>query len=1222
MDSGMSFLFALLAIAAFVLAVAANRRAKALTAEVDQLRTNLSDLHRWVRQYWRQTVAAAPEAGASFTEPVAESAASSVAGLRSPVAGETGLPTTTPPLEVVKPTPAVPPNPEPIVVPIAASYAASPATGDRRPATQSATEPATESAREPTVVPLPAAARESVPPAKPKPPKQPFDWEALVGVKLFSWIAGIALVLAAIFFLRYSVEHGWLSPTVRATIGLLTGIALLVVCELRIARDYTFTVNALDGAGIAILYATLFAIHALWHLMPSTAVFGLMLVVTAVAVMLSIRRDSIFIALLGLLGGFATPALLSSGENRAIGLFSYLLLLNVGMAWVATSKRWPVLTAITVVFTAIYQWAWITKYLTPGQLPLAAAIFIVFGATAAASLWVGRKHDDKQPTFDTAALAGATLPLLFAVVASAVPAYASRYTVLFAFLLMVMIGLSLIAIFRGPQWLHTLGGATAVIVFAIWTSVSYTTNAWPVILAWVSAFVLAQLVASHFMPSTKLTVAPLLFFMFPALASLDRATATPYLLFGTLFVLFAIVCAYALMHSVPALYFVAAFLTIAAEAVWSAKYLAPERLLQALTIYGVFALFFLGIPIVAKRMGRRFATGPANTVLLFCVIGMLFFLAAGPVAKSALWGLALLLAVVNAGALAEARSTSHPVFAAAGILLSWIVIAVWCATSISIGNLVPALAVIGGFALLVLAGNVWASRDADDFGNATFLALAGHMFLLAIAAQKSLSIPPWPLFAVLFVLDLAIGVAAIYARRDKLMVAAMAASQFVLMIWATGATVAPWPNVALAAALAVAAIAVVWFRLNRIYSLAALVALFLGDVVAIVAGVTAHTPLFATLLATHVVILIMLLVIAWITEEHTVSPIAVAFFALATGLARTHGFAQQLGFATALYMPFVLYPLLLGPRAKRAMQPFLGAVLASVPFFFFARQAIVSAGFGYAIGLLPVFQALVMMALLLRLLRIEGPQERTLNRLALVAAAALAFITVAIPLQLEKQWITIAWSLEAAALVWLFTRIPHRGLLLWSSALFAAVFIRLVFNRAVFAYHPVMHTAIVNWYLYTYLVAALAFFAAARFLPKSQGAPWAVPALTSCGTILLFFLVNIEIADFYSKGRTLTFNFFSSSLAQDLTYTIGWAVFAVAMLVAGLILHSRAARVAAILLLLTTVLKCFLHDLARLGGLYRVGSLLGLAASLVLVGVLLQRFVMKTTRAEAAQEMS
>lgn len=1077
-------------------------------------------------------------------------------------------------------------------------------------------------------IPQPSVASPPPPPARPTappaPPPKPFDWEALVGVKLFSWIAGIALVLAAIFFLRYSVEHGWLSPTIRATLGLITGIALLVGCELRVARDYKFTINALDGAGIAILYATLFAIHALWHLLPAAAVFALMLIVTAVAVLLSIRRDSIFIALLGLLGGFATPALLSTGENRAIGLFSYLLLLNVGLAWVATTKRWPVLTAITIAFTAIYQWAWITKFLTASQLPLAAAIFIVFGATAAASLWVGRKPDQEQARFDVAAIAGAALPLLFAVVAAAVPAYASRYTVLFTFLLMVTIGLSVIAIRRGPEWLHVLGGATTVLVFAIWTSVSYSSHAWPAILGWLAAFVIAQLVASHFTAHPHLAVATLLFFMFPALGTLERACASPALLFVALFALLAIVAAYAILHDTALLYFVAAFFTVATEAVWSAKYLTPDRLLSALAIYGIFALFFLGVPIIARVAGRPFATGQARTVLLLASIALLFFLAVGPVAAAALWGLGLLLAILNAGALLEARTARSSILAAVGILLSWIVIAVWCGTSLVLANLIPALVVITGFALLVIAGNAWASRASDDFGNATFLGLAGHMFLVAVAAQKSLAIPPWPLFAVLLVLDLALGVAAIYTRRDKLMVGAMAASQLVLMVWTSNASVMPWPNVALAATLAIIAIALTWFAVDRRFTLAAVVALFLGDVVAIAAGRVSQTPFAGTLAATHVAIAVAVLVVAWITELHDLSPLAVPLFAVAVGMARLNGFAQELLFPAALYFPFIAYPMLLGRRAKEALQPYLGAVLASVPFFFFARTAILDANLGFAVGLLPIFQALLMLALLLRLLRIEAPAQRTINRLALVAAAALAFITVAIPLQLDRQWITIAWALEAAALVWLFTRIPHRGLLLWSAGLFVAVFTRLVFNRAVFAYHPVAHTAIVNWYLYTYLVCAAAFFAGARLLPKSeaQDQPAALPALASGGTILLFFLLNIEIADFYSKGSALTFNFFSSSLAQDLTYTIGWAVFAVGLLTAGILLHSRGARVAAILLLLSTVLKCFLHDLARLGGLYRVGSLLGLAMSLVLVGVLLQKFVMKVSSVKTAEELS
>ena len=332
----------------------------------------------------------------------------------------------------------------------------------------------------------------------PPPPRKPFDWESLIGVKLFSWIAGIALVLAALFFLSYSVEHGWLSPPVRASLGMATGIVLLLVCELRVARNYAFTANAMDGAGIAILYATLFAIHALWHLLPASAVFALMLIVTAIAVLLSIRRDSVFIALLGLVGGFATPALLSTGENKPIALFSYLLLLNIGLMWVAIQRRWPLLTALSVVFTVIYEWSWIGKYFTAAQLPLAVAIFVLLAAAAAASLWMRRRADEAQRRFDFAAISSAGLPLLFAIYVAAVANYGVQYNILFTFLLFITSGLSVIAIFRGPVWLHLLGGATIALVLVVWRATSYTPAAWPAVLAWIAGFVVVQLALSHF----------------------------------------------------------------------------------------------------------------------------------------------------------------------------------------------------------------------------------------------------------------------------------------------------------------------------------------------------------------------------------------------------------------------------------------------------------------------------------------------------------------------------------------------------------------------------------------------------------------------------------------------------------------------------------------------------------------------------------------------------
>ena len=445
------------------------------------------------------------------------------------------------------------------------------------------------------------------------------------------------------------------------------------------------------------------------------------------------------------------------------------------------------------------------------------------------------------------------------------------------------------------------------------------------------------------------------------------------LLFGTLFVLVAIIAAYAIRHSA---YAIAAFLAIVTEGVWSADNVTATNLTTALMIYAAFALLFLGVPIVARRFGRDIVSQRTMMALVLGSIGVLLFLTIGDAAPHALWILAILLAIINIGAIAQSKARQHAILAASAIILSWIVITVWCSTALNVASLVSALIVIGGFALLAVGGGVFIARGEDGDTATTYLGLIGHLFLLVIAAQPRLAFPPWPLFAVLFVLDLAIGVAAIYLRRARLMTAAMAASQVVLMAWAANAKAAPWPVTAFVATIAVCAIALIWFRIDRRFNVAAIVALVLGDIVLIIAGGIATTPIFGSLLASHLIIGIAMLALAWLNEWHEIAIVAVALLAIATALSRTSTPGRQLTFAGAIYAIFIAYPLLLGARAKRFIQPYLAAVLAGVPFFVFARRAIEDAGYGYAIGLLPVFQAALMLLLVWRLLRIEPASER------------------------------------------------------------------------------------------------------------------------------------------------------------------------------------------------------------------------------------------------------
>jgi uncharacterized membrane protein len=243
---------------------------------------------------------------------------------------------------------------------------------------------------------------------------------------------------------------------------------------------------------------------------------------------------------------------------------------------------------------------------------------------------------------------------------------------------------------------------------------------------------------------------------------------------------------------------------------------------------------------------------------------------------------------------------------------------------------------------------------------------------------------------------------------------------------------------------------------------------------------------------------------------------------------------------------------------------------------------------------------------------VPADNHERLQILAWFGGASLFFVTLVFPIQFEHQWITLGWALEGAALMWLFHRLPLPGLQVVGVGLLVASFARLALNPAVITDYGRSGQPMLNWYLYTYGIVSLCHLAAGRLaapprnLVLGRNAP---PVLCALGTVLLFLLLNIEIADFFSApGQRLTFNF-SASFAQDMAYSLAWALFAFVLLILGLRIRNAPSRYAGMGLLVATLLKLFLHDLWRLGGLYRIGSLVGLAVVLMIVSFIYQRFL-------------
>ena len=261
------------------------------------------------------------------------------------------------------------------------------------------------------------------------------------------------------------------------------------------------------------------------------------------------------------------------------------------------------------------------------------------------------------------------------------------------------------------------------------------------------------------------------------------------------------------------------------------------------------------------------------------------------------------------------------------------------------------------------------------------------------------------------------------------------------------------------------------------------------------------------------------------------------------------------------------------------------------------------------------FAAAALVALRASSAVLPAPEDRRFAA-ALFGAVTLMFVTAAIPILLDKEWITVAWALEAVALAWLWRRVPEPGLVKASAVLAGAAFVRLIANPALWHYHARSGTPIVNWYLYTFGIPAVAFLLAAGLVAGDEWAkqnrlPW---LLRGAAGVLFFVLVNVEIADFYSTGEALRFRLSGGGLGEDMTYSLAWGVFAIVLLALGITKSSRATRAAALLVLLLTIGKVFLHDLWDLGALYRVGSILGLAVALLAVSFLTQRFVFARER--------
>jgi uncharacterized membrane protein len=206
----------------------------------------------------------------------------------------------------------------------------------------------------------------------------PVDMEALIGGNWLNRVGIVALIAAVSFFLKYAFDHDWIGPRGRVGIGLLLGAAMLPWSQWLLSRGYQYFSEGIAALGAAVLYLSIWAGWHYYALFSQSVAFASMIVVTVVMAMVALGRDSQRIAVLSLLGGFLTPPIVSTGKDQQVVLFTYLLILGLGLLVMAARRDWRWLAPVAFVLSQIYFRDWYVTFYRIERLERTIAFATLF----------------------------------------------------------------------------------------------------------------------------------------------------------------------------------------------------------------------------------------------------------------------------------------------------------------------------------------------------------------------------------------------------------------------------------------------------------------------------------------------------------------------------------------------------------------------------------------------------------------------------------------------------------------------------------------------------------------------------------------------------------------------------------------------------------------------------------------------------------------------------
>jgi uncharacterized membrane protein len=489
----------------------------------------------------------------------------------------------------------------------------------------------------------PSAGLEPTPPAptRPTPPPAPppdagvpttrltaADFATNVGPRILVGAGGLAVVVFLALFVRYAWENDWVGPTGRILMAAVFSLGLVAAGLRLLGREYRPLGQGLAAAGFAGLYVTGFAAHAVYALVPRGAAAAVMVVVTACAVAVADRLRTRLLAALAWVGGYLTPVLVSTGEDRAVSLFAYLLLLGAGAMWLDRRKPWPETLPLALTGTLVLYGAWYAAHFRPERFGVAASGLVLL--TALFALATARKERS----------AGFAVVLLAAAVGLAVLGTGADRPESLLPLSLVLAAVGLRAAGPFGTGLAVAGAAAAAVPFLAWAGAHYGPESFGLAAAWLVGGMLLVVLGA---PAPRLPAQ-----VFPAASLLTGGAVSVALASRTdrplaLLALLAVQAGLAVLVRRRWSWAEAAGAALGALAAlaWFERYFAPDRGSEALTLgLGLAAIYVAALVVRGLVLGLPLGVPDAAALVVAAGLAWLVLDRVLDVTRPQLMGLA------------------------------------------------------------------------------------------------------------------------------------------------------------------------------------------------------------------------------------------------------------------------------------------------------------------------------------------------------------------------------------------------------------------------------------------------------------------------------------------------------------------------------------------------------------------------------------------------------